>query len=141
MVGLAVVFAAATAWPAAQQAVTPPAAPQAAGPQRELPTDIILKPKMGDFDMMLERRTVRVLAPYSRTFYFNELGRERGYAADLVRAIEKYLNTTMAKQLANRPLTFVLIPTTRDKLIAGVAEGRGDIAVNLGVTDSRKKLR
>ena len=83
---------------------------------------------------------VRVLAPYSRTFYFNELGRERGYAADLVRAIEKYLNTTMAKQLGNRPLTFVLIPTTRDKLISGVAEGRGDIAVNLGVTEERKKL-
>jgi membrane-bound lytic murein transglycosylase MltF len=138
--GVVIVFMAAMAWPMAQQSATPPAAPQAASPQRELPTDIILKPRTGDFDMMLERRTVRVLAPYSRTFYFNELGRERGYAADLVRAIEKYLNTTMAKQLGNRPLTFVLIPTTRDKLISGVAEGRGDIAVNLGVTEERKKV-
>jgi membrane-bound lytic murein transglycosylase MltF len=138
--GIAFVFLAAIAWPRAQQATAPPAAPQVASQQRELPTDNILKPRTGDFDTMLERRTVRVLAPYSRTFYFNELGRERGYAADLVRAIEKYLNTTMAKQLGNRPLTFVLIPTTRDKLISGVAEGRGDIAVNLGVTEERKKV-
>ena len=86
------------------------------------------------------RRVVRVLAPYSRTFYFNELGRERGYAADLVRVVEADLNKTLAKQLGNRPLTFMLIPTTRDKLISGVADGIGDIAVNLGVSESRQQV-
>jgi len=122
--------------PAAQ---APPGKPQPAEP-RALPTDLALKPMMGDFDVMLEKRRVRVLAPYSRTFYFNELGRERGYAADLVRVVEKYLNTKLAKQLGNRPLTFMIIPTTRDKLISGVATGQGDIAVNLGVSEERKKI-
>ena len=125
-----------TKTPAAQ---APPGKPQPAEP-RALPTDLALKPMMGDFDVMLEKRRVRVLAPYSRTFYFNELGRERGYAADLVRVVEKYLNTKLAKQLGNRPLTFMIIPTTRDKLISGVATGQGDIAVNLGVSEERKKI-
>jgi ABC-type amino acid transport substrate-binding protein len=112
----------------------PPAQPRA------MSTDVVLKPRTGDFDTMLERRSVRVLAPYSRTFFFNDMGRERGYAADLVRVVEKYLNTTLAKQLGKRPLTFLIIPTTRDRLLSGVAEGIGDIAVNVGVSESRKLL-
>jgi membrane-bound lytic murein transglycosylase MltF len=135
---LAVVFLSAVAWPSAQQPLVPPK--PAPKQQRAIPTDIVLTPWKGDFDAMVEKRLVRVLAPYSRTFYFNELGRERGYSADLIRLVEKYLNTTMAKQLGKRPLTFVLVPTTRDKLITGVAEGIGDIAVNLGVSEERKKL-
>jgi len=102
---IAVVFVVAVAWPSAQQAPArqqPPAAQQTPATQRALPTDAYLKPWKGDFDAMLEKRLVRVLAPYSRTFYFNELGRERGYAADLVRVVEKYLNTKLAKQLGNR---------------------------------------
>ena len=128
--------------PTAQQppAPNPAAAQQPSAAPRALPTENLLKPWKGDFDAMVERRLVRVLAPYSRTFYFNELGRERGYAADLVRVVEKYLNTKLAKQLGNRPLTFAIIPTTRDKLISGVSEGLGDIAVNLGVSEPRKKI-
>jgi membrane-bound lytic murein transglycosylase MltF len=106
---------------------------------REIPRENLLKPWKGDFDAMLERRLVRVLAAPSRTFFFNELGRERGYAADIVRAIEKQLNTTLGAQLGKRPLTFVIIPMTRDRLLTGVADGLGDIAVNLGVTDTRKQ--
>jgi membrane-bound lytic murein transglycosylase MltF len=140
---IAIVFAVAASWPSAEQAPAQqkaPATQQQQATQRALPTDAYLKPWKGDFDGMLEKRLVRVLAPYSRTFYFNELGRERGYAADLVRVVEKYLNTKLAKQLGNRPLTFLIIPTTRDKLITGVAEGIGDIAVNLGVSEERKKV-
>jgi membrane-bound lytic murein transglycosylase MltF len=130
--------------PAAGQAPAPAAAKpasQAPAQPRALSTDPLLKPWTGDFDGMLERRRVRVLAPYSRTFFFNELGRERGYAADLVRLFEKYMNTKLAAQLGKRPLTVVIIPTTRDKLLSGIAAGFGDIAVgNLTVTDERKKI-
>jgi membrane-bound lytic murein transglycosylase MltF len=143
--GAAVAFlvVVAVAFPSARQASAPqksPAPPQASAAQRALPTDAYMKPWKGDFDGMLQKRLVRVLAPYSRTFYFNELGRERGYAADLVRVVEKYLNTTLAKQLGNRPLTFMIIPTTRDKLISGVTDGVGDIAVNVGVSEERQKV-
>jgi membrane-bound lytic murein transglycosylase MltF len=106
---------------------------------RAIPHAQVLKPSKGDFDAMLERRLVRVLAAPSRTYFFNELGRERGYAVDVVRAIEKQLNTTLAAQLGKRPLTFAIIPMTRDRLLTGVADGIGDIAINLFASDERKQ--
>jgi membrane-bound lytic murein transglycosylase MltF len=95
----------------------------------------------GDFDQILERRMLRVLVPYSRSLYFNDKGRERGVAADLVRDFEKFLNQKYAKQLAKRPLTVYIIPTTRDKLLSNLMEGHGDIAAgNLTATPEREKL-
>ena len=91
---------------------------------------------------MLERRIVRVLVPYSRTLYFVDKGRERGLTADLARDFEQYLNTKYAKQLGKRPVTVLLIPTTRDKLLSGVVDGLGDIAAgNLTATDERQEDR
>jgi membrane-bound lytic murein transglycosylase MltF len=99
------------------------------------------KPWKGDFDQMLEIRRIRVLVPYSRSLYFVDKGRERGVTADLMRDFEQYLNKKYAKQLGKRPLTVILIVTTRDKLLSGLAGGLGDIAAgNLTVTDQRLKL-
>jgi membrane-bound lytic murein transglycosylase MltF len=95
----------------------------------------------GDFDDMVKRRMIRVLVPYSRSLYFTEKGRERGITADFVRDFERYINKKYAKELGKRPITIYIIPTTRDQLLKGVAEGRGDIAAgNLTVTEERKKL-
>ena len=92
----------------------------------------------GDFEKMLDRHMIRVLAPYSRTLYFNDKGRERGLTADAVRDFELYLNKKHKKRLGNRPLTVYIIPTTRDKLLQNIAAGVGDIAVgNLTVTEER----
>ena len=89
---------------------------------------------------MLERRKIRVLAPFSRTLYFNDRGHERGLAADFVRDFERYINTKYAARLDKRPITVVMIPTTRDRLLTGVTDGVGDIAVgNLTVTEDRLK--
>ena len=99
------------------------------------------KPWKGDFDEMLERRQIRVLVPYSRTLYFVDKGRERGITADTVRDFEQYLNKKYAKQLGKRPLTVYIIITSRDKLLSGVAEGRGDIAAgNITATEARRKV-
>jgi membrane-bound lytic murein transglycosylase MltF len=99
------------------------------------------KPLTGDFDQMLERRAIRVLVPYSRSLYFNDKGRERGITADNVRDFERWLNKKYAKQLGKRPLTVVIIPTTREKLLPWVAQGLGDIAVgNLTITEERRKI-
>jgi len=75
------------------------------------------KPWTGDFDQMLARRIIRVYAPYSRSLYFNDRGRERGIAAELVRDWERYLNAKYAKVLGNRPLTIYSAPATRDRLL------------------------
>ncbi|UBM11026.1 lytic transglycosylase F [Cupriavidus metallidurans] len=99
------------------------------------------KPWTGDFDAMLEHRVIRVLVPYSRTLYFSDQGHERGLAADLVREFERYLNKKYASQLGKRPLTVIIIPTTRDRLLPDLAAGLGDIAAgNLTETNERLKL-
>jgi membrane-bound lytic murein transglycosylase MltF len=94
-----------------------------------------------DLDGLIERRVVRVAVPYSRTLYFNDKGRERGISADFVRDFEGWLNRKYQKQLGKRPITVVMRPTTRDKLLSEVANGHADIAVgNLTVTDERLKV-
>jgi ABC-type amino acid transport substrate-binding protein len=102
--------------------------------------DLTNTPWRGDFDAMLERRMIRVLVPFSRTLYFNDRGRERGLTADFVRDFDRYVNKTYADRLGNRPITVVMIPTTRDRLLPGLTEGQGDIAAgNLTVTEDRQK--
>ncbi len=95
----------------------------------------------GDFDGMLERRGIRVLVPYSLSLYFNDKGRERGLTADAVRGFERWINKKYAKELDNRPITVVIIPATRDKLLPEVSQGGGDIAAgNLTITEERRKI-
>ena len=98
------------------------------------------KPWKGDFDAMLERRSIRVFVPYSRSLYFNDKGAERGLAVELVRDFETYLNRKYAKRLGKRPLTIYIIPATRDKLLPSLGAGLADIAAgNLTVTEERLK--
>jgi membrane-bound lytic murein transglycosylase MltF len=95
----------------------------------------------GDFDKMFERRVIRVVAPYSRSLYFNDKGRERGISAEFTREFERYLNTKYKQKLGKRPLTLVISATTREQLLPKVAEGRAEIALgNLTVTPERLKL-
>lgn len=116
-------------------------AQEKAAPAKPRQLSLESKPWKGDFDQMLERRMIRVLVPYSRTLFFVDKGRERGVTAELVRDFEQYLNKKYAKQLGKRPLTVYIITTTRDKLLSGVAEGRGDIAAgNLTATEERRRL-
>jgi len=99
--------------------------------------DADLQAWKGDFDGMLERRVVRVLVPYSRTLYFNDKGAQRGLVADSLRDFEVYLNKRY--KLKNRPITVVALPTTRDRLLPGLLEGNGDLAVgNLTITPERE---
>ncbi len=95
----------------------------------------------GDFDSMIERRYIRVVVPFSRTLYFNDHGRERGLTADNVRAFERYVNRKYAKKLGKRPVTVVMGPHARDKMLQYVVDGRADIAAgNITVTDARHQI-
>ena len=93
---------------------------------------------IGDFDGMLERRTVRVLVPYSRSLYFNDKGAQRGLVADSLKEFEVFLNKKY--KLKNRPISVVALPTTREHLLPGLLQGEGDVAVaNLTLTAERAK--
>jgi membrane-bound lytic murein transglycosylase MltF len=119
----------------------PAFAADASAPAKTRQLSIANKVWTGDFDKLLERRMIRVYSPFSRSLYFNDRGRERGLAAELVRDWERYLNIKYAKQLGKRPLTVYIVPATRDKLLSDVRDGLADVAIgNLTVTDERLKV-
>lgn len=95
----------------------------------------------GDFDKMLENRRIRIFVPQSRTLYFNDKGRERGIIGDTVRDFEQYLNKKYSAKIGRRPLTFFIIPHTRDILLTDIVGGLGDIAAgDITVTEERLKI-
>ena len=122
--------------PAAAAQAAPSAPTSSDDEERAL--EFAIKPWKGDFQQMLDRKLVRVLVPYSRTLYFNDKGTERGLTVETVRDFERYINRKYVKD--KRPVTVVILPTTRDKLLSQVASGMGDIAAgNLTVTEARLK--
>ncbi|MGB7800041.1 transporter substrate-binding domain-containing protein [Buttiauxella sp.] len=93
----------------------------------------------GDYDVMKERRIIRVLIPYSKTFYFiDNSGTQRGIMLELMQEFDKQIN----KGLKPSQKTHLLfIPTARDQLIPQLIAGRGDvIAADLTMTSEREKL-
>ena len=131
-----IMFATGLAFASSSQGQTPPAAE----PAKPRQLTIANKPWTGDFDKMLERRMIRVYAPFSRSLYYSDKGRERGIAVELVRDWERYLNVKYAKVLGKRPLTIYIAPATRDKLLPYLTEGLADVAIgNLTVTEERLK--
>jgi membrane-bound lytic murein transglycosylase MltF len=97
-----------------------------------------LPARTGDLDVLLERREIRVLVPYSRTLFFNDKGAQRGLVADTLQDFEIFLNRKYPKK--GRPITVVALPTTRDQLLTGLAHGRADIAAgNLTITAERAR--
>ena len=55
-------------------------------------TGRLKKPATGDWPQIMERRVVRVVVPYSRTFFYNDNGQTRGISADLLAELERYIN-------------------------------------------------
>ncbi|MFZ0107391.1 MAG: transporter substrate-binding domain-containing protein, partial [Thiobacillus sp.] len=131
---------------AAATASAQQAAPQK--PAREnLTIDLTqaMQPWKGDLDAMIERRVIRVLTAYSKTFYFTDKGVQRGATYDAFRVFEEDLNKRLAEQqkLKQKHLKVrvVFIPIARGDLLQALADGKGDIAAsNLTITPDRQKL-
>ena len=96
----------------------------------------------GDLDALLAReiRVIRVLTAYSKTGYFLDGIAQKGVNADAFRDFETWINERMKTTNANR-IHVVMIPVSRDELIQGLIDGRGDLAsANLTITPERRKL-
>ncbi|HEX4967994.1 MAG TPA: transporter substrate-binding domain-containing protein [Nitrospiraceae bacterium] len=98
-----------------------------------------LKPWTGDLDGMIKRRVIRVLVAPSRTSYWLIGARQTGAEYELLKAFEEEINSHYKTQGGKHIRIIVaFIPTSRDKLIPGLLEGRGDIAAGiLTVTPER----
>jgi membrane-bound lytic murein transglycosylase MltF len=92
----------------------------------------------GDFDVMLDRRLIRLVVPYSPTFFFEDKGTIYGTAANGAQLFEEWVNKTFA--LGARRLTVPLTPVSRDKLFDTLLAGDGDIAAgDITITEERRK--
>ena len=105
----------------------------------------LMKPWTGDLDGMIERRAIRVLVVYSKTFYFVDKGVQRGSTYEFSRLFEADLNKKLSQEnrLKNKNLKVqvVFIPIPRGELLQALAAGKGDIAAaSLTITEGRKKL-
>ncbi|MCS4272245.1 MULTISPECIES: lytic transglycosylase F [Raoultella] len=110
----------------------------------EVNTEEMLKPWQGDLSGMLDRRTIRVLTTYSKTFFFIDKGTQRGATHDIFMEYERDLNRQLMKEkkLRHRHLKvrIVFVPVARDQLIEALNAGKGDIvAANLTITPERQQ--
>ncbi len=106
--------------------------------EHELTSSILLKPWTGDLDGMIERRVIRALVTPSRTSYWLSGARQTGAEYELLKAFQEEINNRYNTKRKHILVHAVFIPTSRDQLIPGLLEGRGDIAAGiLTVTPER----
>ena len=110
----------------------------------EVNIESIMQPWKGDQPGMLDRRVIRVLTTYSKTFFFIDKGQQRGATHDIFAEFERSLNAQLAKEkkLKQRHLKvrIIFVPVTRDNLFTALNEGKGDIAAaNLTITATRQQ--
>ena len=98
-----------------------------------------LKTWTGDWDGMVTRNQIRVLVPFSKTFYFLDGGRQRGLTHDILKVFEDQINKDLKRKTVRVHVVF--IPVNRDELIPDLLNGVGDIAAGaLTITPEREKL-
>ena len=99
-------------------------------PPPTLADQIVQRTSVDDLPAMKKRKRIRALVTFSRTdFFFTEDGTPKGLQVDLVHEYEKQLNKGVKREVDRVRVQF--IPTTFDRLIPDLLEGRGDIAAAL----------
>lgn len=93
----------------------------------------------GDFQQMTERREIRVLTVYSKTFYFLDKGKQRGITYEFIKEFGEFVNKKIGSETLKVKVVF--IPVKRDQLLSKLIEGYGDIAAaNLTITPKRQEI-
>ena len=95
---------------------------------------------IGDLDGMRANRTVRILVPYSKTFYLVDRGHQEGVAYEYGRALEKWLNAKRPLGQKSQRWQVMFIPTARADLLPKLLAGYGDIAAG-GLTETEGRLK
>ncbi len=87
---------------------------------------------------MAKLRRIRVLVAYNKTHYFIDKGMQRGAAYETFRKFEDELN--LKRKTGKLRINVVFIPVSRDELLKGLVEGKGDVAAaSLTVTPERQQ--
>jgi len=102
-----------------------------------LADQIVQKTYTSDLSELKKIKKIRALVNYSRTnFFFSDNGTPKGLQVDLLRQYEKLLNKGIKKESDKIHIQY--IPTTFDRMIPDLLEGKGDIICNfMTITPSR----
>ena len=93
----------------------------------------------GDLGGMVERRYIRALVTYNRTYYFYDGAEAKGVSYEALKEFERFLNQKL--NTGRQPIGIIFIPVQRGQLLQGLVDGRGDIAAsNIGMTPERRAL-
>lgn len=129
----------------AASAATPKPAPAPAPPTVEV-EDAAIRGELptawgqgfGDLDAIRKRGVLRALVVPGHLAYFVQEGRQHGAQYEWLVAFEKQLNAD--RQRGQVPIRVAIVPTSTDRIVADLLEGRGDVAAySLTVTPSRAK--
>lgn len=97
----------------------------------------LARPFTGDLPEILERRMLRVLVTYSKTNFFYDQGRPRGFEHELMTQYGEALNRDAG--LLER-VHVVFVPTPFEHLLDDLEAGRGDVvAAGLTITPERQR--
>lgn len=150
---VALLLAATTACSGQQEAAPPatavatPSAADAAIPETVSPYDalpeavrlVMDKPFTGDFDALVQRRSIRVGVTFNRTHYFIDKGQERGLTYESLKLFENDLNADL--KTGNLKVHVVIVPMTRNQLYPALASGKIDmVAAMVTVRPELEKL-
>ena len=95
-----------------------------------------LQPWTGDLDAMVERGMIRIAIPFGLTTYFLDGPNQKGITYEVAVQFEQFLKKRLGKPAGR--LTMVVLPTSRDRLLSMVREGKADIAAGtLTITPDR----
>jgi len=93
----------------------------------------------GDYKAMVERRVIRALVVYSKTYYFLDGPVQRGATYEGLKLFEDWVNKEA--RTGKLKVHIVPIPVARDRLLPALNEGLGDIAASgITITPKRKEL-
>jgi membrane-bound lytic murein transglycosylase MltF len=94
----------------------------------------------GDLDLIVKRRVVRILVPFSKTQFFADKTQFFGSTVEAGRELEKELNQRYGRRNGFN-IRVEFLPTRRDKLLEELIAGHGDIAAgSLTITPERAAL-
>ncbi|MEK1904175.1 MAG: lytic transglycosylase F [Pseudomonas sp.] len=95
---------------------------------------------VGDLDGMRASRTVRILVPYSKTFYLIDRGQQQGVTYEYGKAFEAWLNAKRPLRKKSQRWHVMFIPVARNELLPKLLAGHGDIAAG-GLTQTEERLQ
>ncbi len=106
--------------------------------QHQVVLEPIRKTFTGDLPQLQDRHMLRVLVSFSRTGFFFDHGRLRGFEYELMREYERFVNRDIKNRRDRMQVVFVPVPY--DELLSALRDGRGDvIAAGLTITPERSQ--